>query len=89
MRYKLTDEQMEIISAILRRLEGANALIGSLSENVGMDKFNLWEFVYSIYPELRGKPANINEQKKVIVVQEQSQLITASGAKLIPRPGRN
>jgi len=89
MRYALNAEQMEIISAILRRLEGANALIGSLSENVGMDKFNLWEFVYSIYPELRGKPANINEQRKEVVVQEQSQLVTPGGVKFMPRPGRN
>ena len=87
MRYKLTDEQMSIIVPIIRRLEGASIIMSTLAENIGIDKANLWETVYKTYPELRGKPAAINEHKSEVVVQEQSNIFNPGG-NTTPFPGR-
>lgn len=78
MKYKLTNKQMEIISPLLRRLDGADIMMANLAENIGTDKFLLWETVYQTYPELRGKSVGINEHKKEVVVHEKP-IILAPG----------
>ena len=88
MKYKLNAEQMAVIVPIIRRLEGANIIMSTLAENIGIDKANLWETVYQTFPELRGKPAAINEHKREVVVQELSSILTPGG-NVKPFPGRN
>lgn len=74
-RYLLTDEQLKKIRPSLRKLEGADLLLTSLSNIMGEEKRLLWDTIYKIYPELRNKPVRINEDKKEVIIVEQPRIV--------------
>ena len=72
-RYPISEELLGKIIPIVRRLDGLSELTKTLGENIGFDKYNLWDTIYAEYPELQGKLLKIDEAEKVIIVAPQPE----------------
>ena len=60
-RYPISGELFKEIIPTIRRLEGLAVVLDTLGHSIGRDKHALWETIYTEYPELRGRPLNIDE----------------------------
>ena len=72
-RYPISKELLERIIPIVRRLDGLSELMKTLGESIGFDKYNLWDTIYTEYPELQGKLLKIDELNREIVVAPQPE----------------